>query len=52
MWEVTMTVPRARSTNITTEKLNLILSIASAGFDAIVYIRIVREHTSANEPEH
>jgi len=34
------------------EKLNVVLSIASAGFEAAVYIRIARKQKSANEPEH
>jgi hypothetical protein len=32
-------------------KLNMMLSIASVGFEVLVYIRIARKHTSANEPE-
>ena len=52
MWKATMTISRVKSANTITEKLNLILSIASVGLEALVYIRIARNGKSANEPEH
>ena len=52
MWKAAMIVPRERSANTITGKLNLILSMASVGFEALVYIRIARNGKSANEPEH